>query len=521
MKCNDLTRNLFVAVTILFVLVSCNSAKQGISSRKISCRVTAKDLSTKGTDVNTTNLNVKNNTFILNGFLEKTGRSVEDSTNPRFMNNVTYTFGGSSWSASEDCYWRDYVVSNFWAYYPVSINGTRAITFPDAKTASGSDESQRSLSFSYTMPAPTGLANDASNQEDILFAYAQKKYQSALLSSGEINLIFTHALSLIDFKSVGIEEHFGIGNITLKSVKNKGTCTVSGISSTSGYDGDTSYDWTVAGDAVSCDYTQAVNLSAPIADDTIIPSDENHFFIVPQKGTLSVSIDFKCNGVTKTEEVPLKEDYEYEAGKKYRYKLKFDGDSLTVSLDKVDDWNDTDIDADFTCEAKLDTVTVFQDKLLKDLGLDYTAIKHVSFKANCTVPAASSSVTTVSTDDSTEKIYLEFKNDTLYFKTPAPCIIANESMANYFLDFSDMLDIDFSGLVTSGVKSMASFLSGCEKLTKLDGIDGFDTKNVLSMRSMFYGCKLLKSIDISNFNTPKLDTLKQMFYECKALKLGC
>ena len=38
------------------------------------------------------------------------------------------------------------------------------------------------------------------------------------------------------------------------------------------------------------------------------------------------------------------------------------------------------------------------------------------------------------------------------------------------------------------------------------------------MNGMFYGCKLLNNIDLSNFNTQNVINMARMFYGCKNIK---
>ena len=37
------------------------------------------------------------------------------------------------------------------------------------------------------------------------------------------------------------------------------------------------------------------------------------------------------------------------------------------------------------------------------------------------------------------------------------------------------------------------------------------------MKSMFYNCKSLISLDLSKFNTKNIKSMKSMFYNCKSL----
>ena len=46
----------------------------------------------------------------------------------------------------------------------------------------------------------------------------------------------------------------------------------------------------------------------------------------------------------------------------------------------------------------------------------------------------------------------------------------------------------------------------------------FDTANVTDMNNMFYYCKALNSLDLSNFNTANVADMSYMFSQCLSLK---
>ena len=56
----------------------------------------------------------------------------------------------------------------------------------------------------------------------------------------------------------------------------------------------------------------------------------------------------------------------------------------------------------------------------------------------------------------------------------------------------------------------------CKNLTSLD-LSNFNTENVTTMNDMFSGCKNLTSLNLSNFNTENVTYMEYMFYGCKNL----
>jgi surface protein len=85
--------------------------------------------------------------------------------------------------------------------------------------------------------------------------------------------------------------------------------------------------------------------------------------------------------------------------------------------------------------------------------------------------------------------------------------------------FSCNTDIEeVSVMVTEEHDDLSYMFSECENLRAINGINEWDTSNVISMNSMFYGCKSLESLDLSSFNTSNVSSMYEMFSECENLK---
>ena len=61
---------------------------------------------------------------------------------------------------------------------------------------------------------------------------------------------------------------------------------------------------------------------------------------------------------------------------------------------------------------------------------------------------------------------------------------------------------------------MSKMFYNCKSLKNLN-LSNFDTKNVTDMSKMFYGCKSLNNLDLTNFDTKKVTNMKRMFNGCK------
>ena len=90
------------------------------------------------------------------------------------------------------------------------------------------------------------------------------------------------------------------------------------------------------------------------------------------------------------------------------------------------------------------------------------------------------------------------------------------STSYMFYDCRNLTSLDLSNFNTSQVVNMRNMFYGCNALTNLD-ISNFDTSNVTNMNNMFDGCKGFSSIDVSSFNTSKVTTIASMFNACSKL----
>ena len=92
-----------------------------------------------------------------------------------------------------------------------------------------------------------------------------------------------------------------------------------------------------------------------------------------------------------------------------------------------------------------------------------------------------------------------------------------DSTREWFVNFSKLLEIQhLDYLNTEDVTTMRSMFYGCSRLASLD-VSHFDTKNVNTMRTMFNGCSRLASLDVSHFDTKKVNTMRSMFNGCSRL----
>ena len=95
-------------------------------------------------------------------------------------------------------------------------------------------------------------------------------------------------------------------------------------------------------------------------------------------------------------------------------------------------------------------------------------------------------------------------------------------MTSMFNGCSGLTSLDLSGFNTAKVTDMSYMFSGCSGLKSIS-FSSFGSSNIInaekvtSMRDMFYNCEKLKSLDLSNFYTISVTDMREMFYNCESL----
>ena len=124
------------------------------------------------------------------------------------------------------------------------------------------------------------------------------------------------------------------------------------------------------------------------------------------------------------------------------------------------------------------------------------------------------------------KAYAEFNNSTgtLTFK----CGISKPAGA-YDLNVSNStpgwsaqkanikLVVFDSSFANARPTSCYKWFYDCSNLKAIKGIEYLNTEKVGRMRFMFYGCRALTSLDLTNFNTARVEDMGYMFKNCRAL----
>ena len=87
-----------------------------------------------------------------------------------------------------------------------------------------------------------------------------------------------------------------------------------------------------------------------------------------------------------------------------------------------------------------------------------------------------------------------------------------------FRELNNIIEIDLSNFDYSNIKSMNYMFSDCVNLEKVTFNNNINPRMIMDLECMFYGCKSLKSIDLSSFDTEQVTNMKRMFYDCSSLE---
>ena len=109
------------------------------------------------------------------------------------------------------------------------------------------------------------------------------------------------------------------------------------------------------------------------------------------------------------------------------------------------------------------------------------------------------------------------------FKEPGKYIIKyifKTTMTNtgpLFYDCKKIQKLDLSNFNTQYIVNMSNMFKGCNSLSSID-LSNVNAQNVIDMSCMFCYCNLLHTINLSNFDTKRVKNMKEMFSGCYSLR---
>lgn len=377
------TRHLLLAVLLAMAAsTGChkidNVERGSVKRNRIDVRLYAE--ATKGSVMTTSTLEEAGN-FVMEAYVDGDYCDYENDPNGenpfaagkyiarKAGGNVFY--GSGIWSITPETYWVSDVNTTFWCWSPSAVSDNPAVkttfTVDDYAAPFNSDK----LNFTYARPGSceypllnadgttkkNSECTDADDQEDILLAYAKKKYTAD--TDEFVTLVFYHPLSQIRFAVSPNDGTFDatlkIAQIAIKNIKQGGQCTFNGTASTA----EDKFTWNL-GDAATTSYAQSYEAGFQTCPDnwrnepfTVSNKTydkyitENVFFVTPQTLTNETKLDilFEDNGkyieVEKT--LPTVDKDTWLPGHYYTYKIEATVLGRTIKVNvSLDDWKNYD-----------------------------------------------------------------------------------------------------------------------------------------------------------------------------------
>lgn len=172
-------------------------------------------------------------------------------------------------------------------------------------------------------------------------------------------------------------------------------------------------------------------------------------------------------------------------------------------------------------------------------------IKAISFEVGDDEVPSEYERVDVSAPDSPSPIYAYWKPDAreLVIRTPSNKVYANQDASGMFNRLDQLTDVDFEGFDLTYTSSVADMFFTCRSLESIDisdwnsgnveyfnglfqeckslknvNMDGLDVHSAVSFGMMFSGCSVLEDVDMSTFDTPALQDIGFMFYYSPSIK---
>ena len=153
---------------------------------------------------------------------------------------------------------------------------------------------------------------------------------------------------------------------------------------------------------------------------------------------------------------------------------------------------------------------------MKDTSGGLDKIKH--FARSMSPPTAGDNPVHLEDDGTSDAEVLGWfdpASETFYYYSLADKVELNSDSSYMFFDFTNLADIDLSGLDTRSVINMQGMFRNTG-LTSLD-LSSFDTENVTDMSGMFYDVKNLTNLDLTHLNTSNVTDMHYMFTNMSGL----
>ena len=123
----------------------------------------------------------------------------------------------------------------------------------------------------------------------------------------------------------------------------------------------------------------------------------------------------------------------------------------------------------------------------------------------------------IAKDTNGEPIYIWYKDNTVYWYTKANKIYLDTG-EYMFYGYTNLINADILDYVrVDNVISIESMFRGCKSLEKID-VSNWNTKNLANLNFAFYDCQSVEELDVSNWDTSSLNAIDQAFNSMVSVK---
>lgn len=201
-----------------------------------------------------------------------------DGGTTKYIDGSTVSYADSKWSFDDGKhYWPASGSLNFFAHSPKELTNTHctfdSTPYADPGNLDGYSEDCPRIVCS---ALPVAFTNNADDTEELIYAYTPDQNKAGQGASG-VTMTFKHPFARIYFKLAASHPNITINSITFKTLKNNGSCTFNGTTTT----------WTLTGSATDLVYSPGASFTtSPEAQPIGGP-----FLVIPQNWTGGIEVN--------------------------------------------------------------------------------------------------------------------------------------------------------------------------------------------------------------------------------------
>ena len=247
-----------------------------------------------------------------------------DGETTKYIDGSTVSYADSQWSFDDGKhYWPASGSLNFFAHSPKALTDTHCTFAPEPYDAEDNPDGYSEDCPRIVCSAlPVVFTNNTDNTKELIYAYTPAQNKAGQGASG-VTMTFKHPFARIYFKLAASHPNITINSITFKTLKNNGSCTFDGTTTT----------WTLTGAATNL--VASYSPGASFTTDLEAQSIGGPFLVIPQNwtGEIEVNATWTELDITQTVSTTIPA-ITWQAGYSYTYTFTINPNALIVKTDK-------------------------------------------------------------------------------------------------------------------------------------------------------------------------------------------